>query len=171
MKSVELVRRHERTETADHFLGLPAEDLHGACVPRAHATVEVEVDDRDRRRVDQRAVVLVGVLNLVELRRMVESSGRLVRERAQDLQALGVGTQPVVRVVGPDVADPTTAPVVERNEQPVVLPRVRPASISLRAVPHGAFRQQLARAVVRHQKATGHVELGLEHSLELVGGE
>ena len=65
----------------------------------------------DRRRVDERAVVLVRVLDLLELRGLLERGRRLVRERAQDLQALCVRAKPVGRVVGPDVADAAAAAV------------------------------------------------------------
>ena len=106
----------------------------------ADTAVEVEVDDRSRRGVDQRAVVLVRVLDLLELRRVLERGRRLVRERPQDLQPLGVGPQPVGRVVGPDVADAPAAPVVQRDEQPVVLPRVRAAAVALRVVARRAGR-------------------------------
>ena len=101
----QLVLGDDRAHAADRLVGRPPEDLGRAAVPRADAAVEVEVDDRGRRRVDQRAVVLVGVLDLLELRRLLERGRRLVRERAQDLQALGVRAQAVDRVVGPDVAD------------------------------------------------------------------
>ena len=49
--------------------------------------------------------MLVRVLDLLELRRLLERRRRLVREGAEDLQPLCVRAQPVERVVGPDVAD------------------------------------------------------------------
>ncbi len=119
---------------ADHFVGAPAEDLACRCIPRSHAAVDAEVDDRDGRGVDQRAVVFVGVLDLLELRRLLEGRHRLVREGSEDLQAVRVGPQSVDRIVGPDVADPAGSPVVQRHEQPMVLPGVRPAPVELRAV-------------------------------------
>ena len=96
---------NDRADAADHLLGAPAEHLRRAGVPRAHAPVEVEVDDRNRRGLDQRALVLVRLLDQLELRCLLERGHRLVRERAQDAQALGLGQQAVLRIVRPDVAD------------------------------------------------------------------
>ena len=58
------------------------------------------------------AMVLVRVLDLLELGRLLERRRRLVGERAQDLQPVGIRQQPIDRVVGPDVADPAAAAVV-----------------------------------------------------------
>ena len=96
--------------------------------------VEVEVDDRRRGALDQRAMVLVGVLDLLELRCLLERRRRLVGERAQDLKPLGVRKETVDRVVRPDVADPAAATVVERHEEQVVPPRVRTAPVALGVV-------------------------------------
>src|SRR4051812_44510751 len=77
---------HGRVDATDRFLRGEAEDLRRARVPGADTAVELEVHDRDRRGVDQRAMVLIGVLDLLELRRLLQRGRRLVRERAQDLQ-------------------------------------------------------------------------------------
>ena len=130
----QLLLGDDRADAADRLVGGPPEDLGCAAVPRADAAVEAEVDDRHRRSVDQRAVVLVRVLDLLELRGLLERGRRLVRKRAEDLQPLGVRPQPVGRIVGPDVADAAAAASVQRHEQPVVLPRVRAAPVALRAV-------------------------------------
>ena len=116
-------------------------------------------------------MVLVRVLDLLELRGLLERGRRLVREGAEDLQAVGVGAQPVDRIVGPDVADPARAAIVQRHEQPVVLPRVRPAAVELRAIARLAVRKDLARLLVREQEAALDLELRPQQLLELVGRE
>ena len=136
----ELVLGNEGAAPADRFVRRPPEHLDRARVPRTNPAVEVEVRDRDGGGVDQRAVMFVRSLDLVELSGLLERGRGLVRERPQDLEALRVGAQAVEGVVGPDIADPATATVVQRHEQPVVLPGVWPAAVALRAVAGWAVR-------------------------------
>ena len=116
-------------------------------------------------------MVLVGILDLLELRGLLERGRRLVRKGAQDLQPVGVGAQPVDRIVGPDVADPAGAAVVQRHEQPVVLPRVGPASVELRAIARLTVGQDLPSLLVREQEAALDLVLRPQQLLELVGCE
>ncbi len=115
--------------------------------------------------------MLVGVLDLLELRRLLERGRRLVGERAEDLQAIRVGPEPVGGVVGPDVADAARTAVVEGHEQPVVLPGVRAAAVELRAVPGRSIGQDPPCLVVREQEAALDLELRLQQLFELVRSE
>ena len=116
--------------------------------------VQVEDDERERPGVttaardlcvemlDERApveqvrerIVVGQEAHLLELLGGVQRRRRLVREHTQRLQALGRRHQPVLRVVGPDEAHLVAASVVQRHEQPVMVPGVRPAAVALRAV-------------------------------------
>ena len=45
-EALELAFGDDRADAADHLFGRPAEDLARGGIPRAHATVDAEVDDR-----------------------------------------------------------------------------------------------------------------------------
>ena len=100
--------------------------------------------------------------HLLELLRGVERRRRLVREDAQRLQPLRRRDEPVLRVVRPDEAHLLAVPVVERHEQPVVVPGVRAAAVALRAVLDVIRVDALARRLVRHEVAAGDFERRVE---------
>ena len=153
-------------DAADHLFRRPAEHLRCAGVPRAHAPVEVEVDDRDGRGLDQRALVLMRLLDQLELRGLLERRHRLVRERPQNAQALRLGEQPVLRVVRPDVAD-AAATVEEGHEEPVVAPGMPAAAVQLRPVAVRAFGHELGGFFAGEQQALLD-ELARQQPLDLL---
>ena len=133
------------------------------CVPTAARDLGVEVLD-ERAPVEQvRQGIMVGEeAHLLELFRRVQGGRRLVREHAQRLQALGGRHEAVLRVVRPDEAHRLAVAFVQRHEQPVMVPRVRPATVALRAVLDVIGVDPRAGLVVRDEIAARDLEVRIE---------
>ena len=160
----------DRVRAADRLLRRPAEHVLRTLVPAANDAAGIEVEDRDRRRVDQRAPCLVRLVERLELPRELERRRDLVGEHPEHLKALAAREQPVDRIVDPDEPDELPLPAEERNDEPVVVPRVRPA-----AVEHRAVRRRPAHARVAllagEQVAPFDLELRIEERIDVANVE
>ena len=96
--------------------------------PVAARPSDFGVEVADERAPVQEVRERVVIRQEPELRELVrgrERRRRLVREDPQRLQALLARQEPVARLVGPDDADHAAVRVAERDDEPVVVPRVR----------------------------------------------
>ena len=75
--------------------------------------------------------------------------------------------EPVVRLVGPEDPDHVASPVVQGDEQPVVVPRPRPAPVQLRHVQPPAEGDAAFRLGVRHEIAAFDLERRVEQPFDL----
>ena len=117
---------------------------------------------RRLRRPGQR-VVGGEVAQAVELARRLDRAHRLVRERAQRLQLSVGGQQAVLGVVDPDHAEEPAVAVVQRHDEPVVVPGARPAAVVDRGVDAVDLGRRAALGLggVHHDAAVGQ-EGGVE---------
>ena len=131
--------------------------------------VEVAVDrELEAAAVAQPGQRIVGgeVLEPLEPPRGLDRAHRLVGEHAQRLQRLVGGQQPVLRVVDPD--HPVDAPgrVVQRHDDPVVVPGQRPAAVADRRVDAAQLGRDLQRLVALHDDAAVAHALRVEQRLD-----
>ena len=100
------------------------------------------LDERAPVEQARQRVVVGEEAQLALVRRGDDRGGGLVREDAQRLQLLARRQQPVFGLVGPDEADHGACAVVQRDEQPVAVPRARPAAVQLRDVRPAVVRER-----------------------------
>jgi hypothetical protein len=70
------------------------------------------------------------VAQVLELAGRLDGADRLVGERAQGLEALGLRHEAVLGLVDPHDPGERAVAVVQRHDQPVVLPRLRAAAVA-----------------------------------------
>ena len=106
------------------------------------------------------------VLEALEPARGLDRPHRLVGEHAQRLQRLVGGQQPVLRIVDPHHPVEPAGRVVQRHDDPVVVPGERPAPVGDRRVDAAEVGRALDRHVaLHHDAAVAHVR-GVEQLLE-----
>ena len=74
------------------------------------------------------------------------------------------GSEPVLGLVGPDDADELARAVVQRDDEPVVVPGQRAAAVARRLVGGALDAQPRARLVAGQQEAALDLELGVEQA-------
>ena len=166
----------------------PQHVVAGVVAQRVVDALEVvEVDDEQRevaagagvgevaldRQLEAAAVAQAGervvrgeVLEALEPARGLDRPHRLVGEHAQRLQRLVGGQQPVLRVVDPHHPVEPAGRVVQRHDEPVVVPGERPAPVGDRRVHAAEVGRALDRHVALHDDAAVAHERGVEQRLE-----
>ena len=109
-------------------------------------------------------VVLGEELHLLEGGRHRDRRGGLVGEHPQRLQAIGRGDEPVLGLVGPDDADQLARAVVQRDDEPVVVPGQRAGAVARRLVGGALDAEPRARLIAGQQEAALDLELGVEQA-------
>ena len=119
---------------------------------------------QERAPVQQaREGIVVGEeAGLGELGRDGQRLHRVVREHPQRLEPLVRREHAVARLVGPDDTDDRTLLVAERDDQPVVVPGSRPASVANRLVDDLAAADPALGLIARDEVAAGDLEARLE---------
>src|SRR6266536_915439 len=156
-----VVQLLEAVEIAEH-------EPERAAVPRRARDLPVEaVDERAAIEQPRERIVVGEEAQLAHVRRGHDRRSRLVREHAKSLKLVAGGKQAVVWLVGPEDADHLAETVVQRDEQPVVLPRPRAAPVLLGHVRLPGERQPARRLVVREQVAALDLEHGVEQPFDV----
>src|SRR4029079_8755583 len=91
--------------------------------------------------------------HLLELLCSEQRRRRLVRKDAQRLQLVGGRKQAILGIVRPDHAERGALAVVQRNDQRMVVPRVRAAAVALRAVLDRTAVETLAHIIATDTRA------------------
>ncbi len=126
--AVTVVQLLEVVEIAD-------DEPERAVVPERARDLALEPFDEPPAVHQTRQGIVIGEEpQLAQVRRRDDRSSRLVREDAHCLQRVARRKQPVLRLVGPEHADHLAEAVVQRDEQPVVIPRPWPAPVQRRRV-------------------------------------
>lgn len=142
---------------------------------RAWSTIACSTPSRSSRSSSacvcpvQRCELVVAAAQRREVERRLQRRVRLVGERAQHLQPLAGGEQPIFGVVGPEVPAELAGAVVQRHEQPVPVPRPRAAAVPRRRVEAG--RRSRERLLGREQVAAAALEAWLEERRDLLDRE
>ena len=140
------VAEHERERMA------VAERAGGLDVELAHERTTVR-EPRER-------VVVGQELHFLEAGGGLERRGRLVGEQPERLHLLALGHEPVARVVRPDESLQRAVSILQRHDQPVSVPRVRPVAVQYGRV--ADVRHPRPHDVERQEVTPLHLVLGVE---------
>src|SRR6266851_5165926 len=128
-------------------------------IPLASSDLYLELTHKGAAIEQVRQRIVIGEKpHLCELLSSEKRRRRLVREQTQRLKTIRRRKQAILGLVDPDHTDHFAATIVQRHDQPMVVPCVWSPAVVLRAVLHLRIADACARLTVRHKETARNLE-------------